>query len=142
MADFKIAFNKVIKAEGGYVNDKDDRGGETYLGISRVHHPKSEMWEIIDARKRMKPGISNRELTKILKDIPALDRIVMDIYRNDYWNEVKLDEVPSQKISEQIFDMSVNAGKGNGIKCAQRVLGLKDDGKFTDELYNKLISYG
>ena len=39
MANFKESFDKVILAEGGYVNDPDDAGGETYLGISRVNHP-------------------------------------------------------------------------------------------------------
>ena len=51
MADFRESFNKVILAEGGYVNDPDDKGGETYLGISRVNHPYSTMWDIIDAIK-------------------------------------------------------------------------------------------
>ncbi len=33
MAKFDDEFEKVILAEGGYVNDPDDAGGETYLGI-------------------------------------------------------------------------------------------------------------
>ena len=35
MANFDEEFNRIIFVEGGYVNDKDDAGGETYLGISR-----------------------------------------------------------------------------------------------------------
>ena len=39
MAKFDEEFDKVILAEGGYVNDPDDAGGETYLGISRKNNP-------------------------------------------------------------------------------------------------------
>ena len=39
MADFLKAFNKIIVNEGGYVNDKDDKGGETFMGITRKNHP-------------------------------------------------------------------------------------------------------
>jgi lysozyme family protein len=35
MACFGDAFKKLSIKEGGYVNDKDDAGGETYRGISR-----------------------------------------------------------------------------------------------------------
>ena len=34
MAYFGDAFKKLSIKEGGYVNDKDDAGGETYRGIS------------------------------------------------------------------------------------------------------------
>ena len=64
MADFRESFNKVILAEGGYVNDPDDKGGETYLGISRVNHPYSVMWEIIDAIKKEK---GTKNINVILK---------------------------------------------------------------------------
>ena len=53
MANFDKSFNKLILTEGGYVNDPADRGGETYLGISRVHHPDSLMWPIIDDVKKV-----------------------------------------------------------------------------------------
>ena len=33
MAYFGDAFKKLSIKEGGYVNDKDDAGGETYRGI-------------------------------------------------------------------------------------------------------------
>ena len=36
MANFDIAFNRTIIAEGGYVNDPDDKGKETYMGISPI----------------------------------------------------------------------------------------------------------
>ena len=52
MASFIKAFNKLIKAEGGYVNDPDDNGGETFMGITRKNHPNCKMWIVIDEYKK------------------------------------------------------------------------------------------
>jgi len=38
MAKFNLAFSKMLFHEGGYVNDPDDLGGETYKGIARNSH--------------------------------------------------------------------------------------------------------
>ncbi|RYD50653.1 MAG: hypothetical protein EOP52_13405, partial [Sphingobacteriales bacterium] len=35
MADFLTAYKRTAVAEGGYANDPDDLGGETYKGIAR-----------------------------------------------------------------------------------------------------------
>jgi len=35
MADFASAFAATMKAEGGYVNDPQDPGGETYNNIEQ-----------------------------------------------------------------------------------------------------------
>ena len=52
MANFDIEFEKLILAEGGYVNDHDDAGGETYLGISRKNNPNWSGWKLIDSIKK------------------------------------------------------------------------------------------
>ena len=44
MAYFGDAFKKLSIKEGGYVNDKDDAGGETYRGISRKYNPTWQGW--------------------------------------------------------------------------------------------------
>ena len=40
MADFNDAFDETMGHEGGYVNDSNDAGGETYRGISRRFNPQ------------------------------------------------------------------------------------------------------
>ena len=50
MANFDIAFRRTISAEGGYVNDPDDKGGETYMvylgrnavGMASAYAPTDE----------------------------------------------------------------------------------------------------
>lgn len=61
MANFKIALDKVLSREGGYINDPDDKGGETYKGISRKYNPDWKGWRIIDNTKK--------NILKILKVI-------------------------------------------------------------------------
>ena len=49
---FSEAFTQTAAHEGGYSNDPWTRGGETYRGIARVHHPDWAGWKRIDAQRR------------------------------------------------------------------------------------------
>ena len=51
MADFTKAYALTAAYEGGYVDDPEDAGGETYRGISRRYHPSWQGWQIIDTLK-------------------------------------------------------------------------------------------
>lgn len=108
MADFDKAFEKTVFNEGGYVNDKDDKGGETYMGISRKHHPNSLIWYIIDkvTAKYKKVSDINRELKKDNE----LTSLIKSIYKSDYWNPFDLNKEKSQRLANQIFDSAVNTG--------------------------------
>ena len=108
MADFDKAFEKTVFNEGGYVNDKDDKGGETYMGISRKHHPNSLIWYIIDkvTAKYKKVSDINRELKKDNE----LISLIKSIYKSDYWNPFDLNKEKSQRLANQIFDSAVNIG--------------------------------
>ena len=108
MANFKEAFEKVIFNEGGYVNDPDDRGGETYMGISRKAHPNSIIWKHIDkiTAKYKTPKV----ITKYLKQNKELTREIECLYKSDYWMKFNLDKEKSQRLANQIFDSAVNRG--------------------------------
>lgn len=137
MANFDKEFDKLILAEGGYVNDKDDAGGETYLGISRVNNPNWTGWKIIDEEK--KKGISG--ITKRLKANTSLTTKAKFIYKERYWDVMDLDDVPSQSIAHQMFDTAVNCGVSRAITFAQQVIGMTVTGKWSDELRYNLIKY-
>ena len=139
MANFKESFDKIILVEGGYVNDPDDAGGETYLGISRKNHPYSSMWEIID---RVKKENGTKNINSILKKNTKLIAEAEKIYKNKYWDVLYLDEVPSQKIAHQLFDDAVNRGVGSAIRVAEHVMGMTPTGKFSDALLTNLKRYG
>lgn len=140
MANFKSALDKVLSKEGGYVNDPDDKGGETYKGISRKHNPNWRGWRIIDDIKKDFPKISNKDMTDLLRLNINIEKEVYYLYKNDYWNCLELDDIPNQMVAECIFDTCVNQGMRAAVKFAQRVIGVKEDGRWTLDLLNKLVS--
>lgn len=139
MANFDKEFNKVILVEGGYVNDPDDSGGETYLGISRVNNPDLQMWHIVDDIKKK---YGTKDIDKRLQKVDNIIEEVKYIYKSRYWDTISLDDVPSQKIAHQLFDTAVNMGVTAAIRIAQHVVGMTVTGKFTDELLINLKRYG
>lgn len=139
MAKFDKEFDKVILAEGGYVNDPDDAGGETYLGISRKNNPKWVGWEVIDDIKK-KYGTKN--ITSRLKKDVTLTNSAKLLYKQNYWDVLELDDIPSQGIAHQLFDTCVNCGKTTAISIAQQVLMMTITGKWSDELKYNLMKYG
>lgn len=139
MAKFDTEFDKLILSEGGYVNDPDDAGGETYLGISRKNNPKWFGWEVIDDIKK-KYGTKN--ITSRLKKDVALTNSAKLLYKQNYWDVLELDDIPSQGIAHQLFDTCVNCGKTTAIRIAQQVLMMTITGKWSDELKYNLMKYG
>lgn len=102
MADFSQAIVKVLKNEGGYSDQPEDKGGETYKGISRVHNSNWAGWAIIDIEK-LSSGFKHR-----LQHNSDLQTQVHALYRNRYWDTLNADRFKSQAIAEEVFDTGVN----------------------------------
>lgn len=139
MACFDEEFEKVILVEGGYTDNPDDAGGETYLGISRKNNPKWIGWEVIDDVKK-KYGTKN--ITSRLKKDTALTNSAKLLYKQNYWDVLELDDIPSQEIAHQLFDTAVNMGVTTAIRIAQQVIGMTITGKWNEELKYNLMQYG
>ena len=119
MADFNIAFEKVVFNEGGYVNDPDDAGGETYMGISRRAHPNAIIWKHID--KITAKYKTAKTITKYLKQNAELTKEIKALYKSDYWAPLKLNVEKSQRLANQIFDSAVNRGVSATLASLKRV---------------------
>ena len=122
MADFSKAFQLVLAHEGGYGNDPDDPGGETYKGVARKIHSKWEGWQNVDMRKR-EPGFP----ANLERDL-QLQESISDFYRVTFWDKIKGDDIQNQEIAESIFDFGVNAGVATSATLAQLVVKAKTDG--------------
>lgn len=109
-SNFDSAFSHVMQSEGGYVNDPDDPGGETNLGVTK------ESWAAYLGRP-----IADGEMKTLTKDV------VKPFYKKMYWDAVYGDDLP-KGIDYLAFDLSVNAGAKQSIKFMQRAVGAKDDG--------------
>lgn len=118
--NFTLALSKTLINEGGYVNDADDAGGETYMGIARRYNPQWNGWTIIDKEKSK----HDNNFPKSLDAIPELESEISAIYKQLYWDRFWGDKIPEQEISEKLFDISVNLGVERAVIYLQEGLNL------------------
>lgn len=111
-AAFAFALAEILKHEGGFVNHPKDPGGATNLGVTKATY---EGWT--------KKKVSIEEMKKLT----VAD--VTPIYRKNYWDAVRGDELP-KGLDLCVFDFGVNAGPSRSIKLLQKLVGTEADGKF------------
>lgn len=105
----------------------DTETGWTYKGIYQSAHPTWEGWKII--RQKMQQYNNNMELVgDILFDNARLEELVEFFYRREFWGKMKLDEISSQHIANEMFIFGVNTHPITAIKLAQRIVGVAQDG--------------
>ena len=100
MDRFEKIFDHLLKVEGGYSDDKHDKGGKTKYGITEE-----------EARDFGYKGD--------MRDMPL--SIARDIYDKKYYHKNGLDTLKSDKIALSICDFIVNSGAW-GAKKAQAAL--------------------
>ena len=135
MADFASAFALTMKAEGGYVNDPQDPGGETYKGIARKMNSKWDGWSLVDMAKK-----ENNFPANLDGNAPLQDKI-KSFYEINYWDKTRCDEITNQDIAASIFDFAVNAGTIASAKLAQFTVGAEPDGVIGNVTLEKINSY-
>jgi len=98
--EFNEIIEKVLEHEGGYVNDKDDLGGETKYGIT----------------KRFYPHLNIKKLTR---------EQAKEIYYKDYWIPSKAHKLP-EHLRYPYFDCVVNTGQRRAVKILQQACNNKN----------------
>jgi len=128
MANFTNYFPKLLRNEGNYCHTPGDAGGETYRGIARAYHGTWPGWLIVDAAKQ-KLGLASPvgrgswvALNHALGADAALSANIQQFYKQRYWDALRLDQVQSQSIAEQLADHGVNAGTSRPVKMLQYLL--------------------
>lgn len=105
MASFDHSYKTYIQPfEGGYVNNPNDKGGETYAGIARKFHPTWSGWAYIDEIKKTNPVIKTN--TKF----PAIQDKVDKFYLLGLWEPNNFSKIENQGIADILFDWYVNSG--------------------------------
>lgn len=122
MANFTPAYEDMLAHEGGYVNDKDDPGGETYRGVACKIHSKWDGWTLIDIMKRDRAFPSNLDKSE------ELQLAVRNFYETNFWDKIKGDKIDNQEVAASIFDFAVNAGVRTSASLAQIVVNATTDG--------------
>jgi hypothetical protein len=109
-ARFLTCLATVLRHEGGFVNDPQDPGGATNLGITAA---TLAAW---------------RGAPVTAEEVRALtEEEAREIYRARYWNRLRCDDLPAG-LDLQVFDIGVNAGPGVAAKLLQRAVGVAADG--------------
>lgn len=120
MEDFNIAYDITRKTEGGWHNasgiNSADKGGETFKGIARKFWPTWKGWVIIDALKQ-KPGFPGTAVAD-----PTLNQLVREFFKLNFWDPLRLSQIKSQAIKNELFDTAVNTGINPAGRMLQRSL--------------------
>jgi lysozyme family protein len=103
----------ILRWEGGFVDDPDDRGGRTNKGVTQGVY---SAW-------RGDQALPQQDVQHIT------DQEVAAIYYERYWLGAKWDALRS-KLDLAAFDTAVNMGQKRAIKILQRATGCDADGVF------------
>lgn len=115
MAKVELLAPKILRWEGGFVDDPMDHGGATNKGVTlstwrKVGYDKDgdEDIDVDDIRL-----LTWTDATVVLKKF--------------YWDRWRADEIRNQSVADILVDWVWCSGKW-GIVIPQRLLGVKDDG--------------
>lgn len=135
MANFNLALSKVLSHEGGYVNDSNDLGGETYKGIALEF---SRFMSLVG--KSFDQSRKDKSFPVNLADNVNLQQSVEQFYLKTFWQPLKADQIQNQTPSESVFDFAVNSGIATSIRLVQSIVGTKIDGIMGKQTLNKINS--
>ena len=110
MANHKILEPFILKWEGGFVNDKDDLGCATNMGVTIATYRS-----VFGSKKTV-------------KDLKRMTRVQWGIiFKKYYWDKWKADDINDQNVANILVDWLWCSGY-YGIKIPQEVLGVSVDG--------------
>lgn len=111
MANHKILMPFILSKEGGYSNNKNDRGGATMKGVTLTTFR------------------SVYGSTKTVADLKAITDTQWEyIFKSQYWDRCKADGIKNQSVANMLVDFAYNSGVGNAARKIQKVVGTRVDG--------------
>lgn len=119
-SNFQRALEITLNYEGGWSDHPDDPGGATMKGVTL---------------KTYSDHIGRAASKDELKEIS--DEEIQAIYRGNFWNLVRADDVPSG-VDLAMFDFAVNSGPKRAILTAQSIVFAEQDGVFGPQTLKKL----
>ena len=115
MAKIELFAPKILRYEGGFVNDPHDKGGATNMGVTLA------TWRMVGYDKDDDGDIDADDIKLLSKED------AVKVLKLNYWNRWKADQITNQSIAEILVDWVWGSGKW-GIVIPQRILKVVDDG--------------
>jgi lysozyme family protein len=113
---FNYCIPIILKEEGGYVNDPNDPGGETNMGISKAAYPNLDI----------------KNLT--------VDQVT-EIYYTDYWIPSGCKSILTPPLDLFLFNFAVTSGVKEAIEMAQQLVGAGQDGVLGPQTQGMLMAF-
>lgn len=134
MANPTISIKKILVFEGGWVNNPNDNGKETFRGVTRINWPNWKGWKIIDQWKQSPTFPAGLMLNS------DLTNMVIDFYTVNYWNKIHGDQINDQQTADSFLDQAVLEGVFAAIKREENSVNIPVTGIISDLLIQKLNS--
>jgi len=116
MSDVNKLAPYILMWEGGFVDDPDDLGGATNMGVT------IGTWKSVGYDLDNDGDIDVDDLRLLTPD-----DVVDNILKPHYWDRWRADEIISQSVANILVDWVWGSGV-HGIKKVQQALRLNDDG--------------
>lgn len=117
MADFALAAAETLKHEGGYFYNHTT-GEVVNMGITLA-----TLRSLGILHTSGPPLQSDIYFVKSLAEDEA-----KDIYHQQYWEPLHLDQINSQEVANKVFDIGVNMGVVSAARFLQNACGVTADG--------------
>ena len=143
MAKIEDALDLVFKLEFSSPKDALEvnatENGFTFMGVYQAANPNWPGWPIVqEAVDRLK---DRKQASIELYSNKTLKSLVVQLYKENYWDVARLDEIDSQHTATEIFVFGVNAGMKKAVKLAQRVVGCLQDGQVGPQTLRAINSF-
>lgn len=101
----------ILRREGGFVDDPNDRGGTTNHGIS-LRYAKGVGLDLDGDG-----DVDGDDIRLVTPDM------AFDLYRDDFFVSPRINRLP-EEIQPQVFDIAVNSGPPRAIMIVQKVINM------------------
>jgi len=115
MAKVELLTPKILRWEGGFVNDPVDQGGATNKGVTLG------TWRKVGYDKDGDGDIDVDDIRLLTREDATI------VLKKFYWDRWKADEIRNQSVADILVDWVWCSGKW-GIVIPQRLLRVSDDG--------------